>query len=85
MLVSLLVRRTALGMLLESVGSNPAASRLAGVRSARLIWLVYVFSALCAGVAGLMISSNVTAPTPTTPGCGSSWTRSSPSSSAAPR
>ena len=56
-----LTRRTALGTLVESVGINPEASRLAGVSSRSIIWTVYVFSALCAGIAGLMISSNVTA------------------------
>jgi galactofuranose transport system permease protein len=59
--VAFATRRTALGMLIESVGVNPAASRLAGVRSRTIIWTVYVFAALCAGVAGLMISSNVSA------------------------
>ncbi|HEX2131339.1 MAG TPA: ABC transporter permease [Actinophytocola sp.] len=59
--VALVTRRTALGMLIESVGVNPEASRLAGVRSRTIIWTVYVFVALCAGVAGLMISSNVSA------------------------
>jgi galactofuranose transport system permease protein len=58
-LSSLLVRRSALGLLIEAVGGNPEASRLSGIRSGRLIWLVYVFGALCAGIAGLMISSNV--------------------------
>src|SRR6476469_3187560 len=57
--VALVTRRTALGMLIEAVGVNPEASRLAGVRSRTIIWTVYVFSALCAGVAGLMIASNV--------------------------
>ena len=59
-LTSLVVRRSALGLLLESVGGNPEASRLSGLRSGRLIWLCYVFSGLCAGIAGLIISSNVT-------------------------
>ncbi|OLF18038.1 ABC transporter permease [Actinophytocola xanthii] len=59
--VALVTRRTALGMLIESVGVNPEASRLAGVRSRTIIWTVYVFAALCSGVAGLMISSNVSA------------------------
>jgi len=58
---ALLTRKTALGLLIESVGINPVASRLAGVRSRGIIWVVYVFSALCAAIAGLMISSNVTA------------------------
>jgi ribose/xylose/arabinose/galactoside ABC-type transport system permease subunit len=58
---ALLTRKTALGLLIESVGINPVASRLAGVRSRGIIWVVYIFSALCAAIAGLMISSNVTA------------------------
>ncbi|ORB32179.1 ABC transporter permease [Mycolicibacterium parafortuitum] len=59
--VGLVVRRTALGMLLESVGVNPEASRLAGVRHRSIVLAVYVFSAVCAGVAGLMIASNISA------------------------
>jgi len=54
-----LTRRSALGMLIESVGGNAEASRLAGIRSRRITVMVYVFAAFCAGVAGLMISSNV--------------------------
>ncbi len=60
-LVALVTRRTALGTLVEAVGINPEAGRLAGVRSRSLVWTVYVFAALCAAVAGLMISSNVNA------------------------
>ncbi|WP_369132253.1 ABC transporter permease [Modestobacter sp. I12A-02662] len=59
--VALLTRRTALGMLLEAVGINPEAARLAGVRSRSIVWTVYVFAALAAAVAGLMISAQVTA------------------------
>ncbi len=60
-LTALITRRTALGMLIESVGINPEASRLAGVRSRTIIWTVYVFSGLCAGLAGLMIAGNTSA------------------------
>jgi ribose/xylose/arabinose/galactoside ABC-type transport system permease subunit len=60
-LVALVTRRTALGLLIESVGINPEASRLAGLRSRTIRWTVYVFAAICAGIAGLMISSNVSA------------------------
>jgi galactofuranose transport system permease protein len=59
--VGLITRRSALGMLLESIGVNPAASRLAGVRYRTIVFAVYVFSALCAGIAGLMIASNISA------------------------
>ncbi|WP_327590159.1 ABC transporter permease [Nonomuraea sp. NBC_00507] len=58
-LTAFLTRRLALGMLLESVGGNAEASRLAGIRARGIIIMVYAFAALCAGVAGLMISSNV--------------------------
>lgn len=59
--IAVLTRRTALGMLLEAVGINPAASRLAGLRSRGLIWLAYALAGTFAGVAGLMISSNTMA------------------------
>ena len=63
-LVALLTRRTALGMLIESVGDQPEASRLAGIRSRRDHSVRSTSSSrVCAGIAGLMISSNVTAPT----------------------
>ncbi|CKH31958.1 ABC transporter permease [Mycolicibacterium smegmatis] len=60
-LIGLLTRRTALGTLLEAVGINPEASRLAGVRSRTIVFAIYVFCALCAGIAGLMIASNISA------------------------
>lgn len=60
-LAAVLTRRTALGTLIEAVGINPVASRLAGLRARNIIWIVYIFSAFCAAIAGLMISSNVTA------------------------
>ena len=60
-IAALLTRKTALGLLIESVGINPEASRLAGIRSRGIVSMVYIFSAVCAAIAGLMISSNVTA------------------------
>ncbi|WP_027345129.1 ABC transporter permease [Hamadaea tsunoensis] len=54
-----LTRRTALGLLVESVGGNSEASRLAGVRARRIKIMVYIFCALLAGIAGLMNSSNL--------------------------
>ena len=72
-------------MLIEAVGINPEASRLAGVRARTIIWTVYAFSGLCAGLAGLVIAPTPTRSTPTASACGSSSTRSSRSSSAARR
>ena len=63
-LTALLTRKTALGTFIEAVGVNPEASRLAGVRARPIIFLVYVFSGLCAGLAGLMLTSNSTSADP---------------------
>jgi simple sugar transport system permease protein len=63
-LTAVLTRRTALGTLIESVGVNPEASRLAGVGSRPIIWTVYIFCAFCAGLAGLMLTSNSTSADP---------------------
>jgi galactofuranose transport system permease protein len=60
-LVALLERRTALGVLTEAVGINPEASRLAGVRSRGIIWGAYAASGVLAGLAGILYSSNIMA------------------------
>ncbi|WP_026675195.1 ABC transporter permease [Alkalihalobacterium bogoriense] len=54
-----LTRRTSLGLFIESVGGNPEASRLSGINSKNIILFVYLFCGFCAGVAGLILSSNV--------------------------
>lgn len=54
-----LTRRTALGLMIESVGDNDVASRASGVPVRRIRFLVYMVSGLCAGVAGLIESTNV--------------------------
>lgn len=59
LIASFLTRRTALGLFIESVGCNPDASRLAGIRSRVVMIAVYMFCGLCAGIAGLILSSNV--------------------------
>jgi galactofuranose transport system permease protein len=48
---AVLTRKTALGLFIETVG----------IRSRRIVWMVYIFSGVCAGTAGIMISSSVTA------------------------
>lgn len=55
----LLVRRTALGLFIEAVGVNPAAAHLAGLPARRITFWAYVFCGLCAGIAGLIVSSTV--------------------------
>ncbi len=55
----LLTRKTSLGLFIESVGCNPTASHMAGIRANWVILSVYVFCGVCAGIAGLILSSNV--------------------------
>jgi galactofuranose transport system permease protein len=59
LVIAATTRRTALGMIIESVGGNAEASRLAGLRSNRIKFLVYVVSAACAAIAGFMYTANV--------------------------
>jgi len=59
LVVHLAVTRTALGLFIQAIGINPAAARLAGVRERLISVCVYAFCGLTAGVAGLIISSNV--------------------------
>ncbi len=55
----LLTRTTALGMLLESVGGNPEASRLAGIRAKGITVLAYLIAGICAGLAGIIGAANL--------------------------
>jgi simple sugar transport system permease protein len=55
----LALTRTALGLFVQAIGINPAAARMAGVRQQLITVGVYVFCGLCAGLAGLLVSSNV--------------------------
>ncbi len=59
LVTALLMRKTALGLFIQAVGINPVAARLAGLKTAVLIFFVYVFCSACAGLAGLMISANI--------------------------
>ena len=59
LLTALLVRKTALGLFIEAVGGNATASRYAGVNPTGVTWMVYVFSAACAGLAGLIAAGDI--------------------------
>jgi simple sugar transport system permease protein len=58
-LVTLLVRRTALGMLIEATGINRHASKLSGVRTPVLLMAVYMLSGLCAAIAGIIVAADI--------------------------
>ncbi len=58
------LRKTAAGLFIEAVGDNETASRFAGLAAVRLKTFVYVFGGLCAGIAGLLATSNIRAADP---------------------
>lgn len=55
----LFVRRTAIGLLLEAVGSNDRASYYTGIDARSIKLLAYVISGLCAAIAGLIITADI--------------------------
>jgi simple sugar transport system permease protein len=59
LLIALMCRRTALGMMIEAVGLNPRASRLAGLRARGLILITYTISGLLAAIAGVFATASV--------------------------
>ncbi|MDW9720949.1 ABC transporter permease [Sinorhizobium meliloti] len=59
LLVALLVRRTALGMLIEAIGINRQASTLSGVLTPVLLVAAYVLSGLCAAIAGIIAAADI--------------------------
>lgn len=59
LLTWLLARRTAFGLFVESVGINGRSSYLSGISEKNIKLIVYTICGFCAGVAGLIYSSNV--------------------------
>lgn len=57
--VAALMRRTALGLLIEAVGVNRRASGLAGVNATVLLIAVYIASGLCAALAGIIVTADI--------------------------
>jgi simple sugar transport system permease protein len=53
------MRRTALGLFVESVGSNAEASRLTGIDAKFVTIATYAISGLAAGIAGVLITSDI--------------------------
>ena len=55
----LVLKKTALGLYIQTVGINAKSARLVGLNATLIIFLVYTFSGLCAGIAGMIITSRV--------------------------
>ena len=58
--ITVVLKKSAMGMYIQSVGINRRASRIAGLNSQKIIFLCYVLCGLCAGIAGLVASSRIT-------------------------
>jgi simple sugar transport system permease protein len=59
LIVALVVRRSALGLMIEAIGVNPKASRMAGIKPRGLLVTVYALSAVLAGIAGIFATASV--------------------------
>jgi galactofuranose transport system permease protein len=53
------LKKTALGVYIQSVGINSRASRISGINSTKICFLCYVICGLCAGIAGIVASSRI--------------------------
>ncbi len=60
-IISLLVRRSSLGLFLEAVGGNPEASRLSGIDARWVKIAAYAICGLGAGIAGVIATADIRA------------------------
>lgn len=56
---AIVLKKTALGLYIQSVGINRSASRIAGIKSDKIIFLCYIVCGLCAGIAGIVAASRI--------------------------
>jgi ribose/xylose/arabinose/galactoside ABC-type transport system permease subunit len=64
----LVLSRTVLGRHVFAVGGNEEAARLSGIRTDRVKWFAYCFSAMTASVAGILNAADVSMASPQTQG-----------------
>jgi ribose transport system permease protein len=64
-ILTFVLRQTAVGVHIYAVGGNAETSRLAGVRLGRTIMLVYAVSGICAAFGGLIVTSRLMVGYPT--------------------
>ena len=57
--VALFTRKTSFGMFVESVGINPSASRVSGLRSSSIILIAFMITGFLSGISGLIYSSRI--------------------------
>lgn len=75
LVMSLVLKFTALGTYVQAVDINKEAARISGYKSAMIIFICYVICGLLAGVAGITATSRIIPPTQTTSASIWKWTR----------
>lgn len=58
-IAAIVLKKTSLGLYIQSVGINNRAARLLGINSDLICFLCYVICGLCAGIAGIVASSRI--------------------------
>lgn len=59
LIMYILMRKTALGLFVESIGVNSTASRFSGINAKRVIFFTYVICGILSSIAGILICSNI--------------------------
>jgi len=54
-----LIRRTALGLFIESIGVNSNSCKFAGIQSKKVVFSLYVICGMLAGIAGIILCANI--------------------------
>lgn len=58
-ITALVLKKTAMGLYIQTVGINPKAGRLVGINSTLVIFFTYLFCGLASGVAGTVAASRI--------------------------
>ncbi len=54
-----LIRRTALGLFIESIGVNNNSCKFAGIQSRKVVFSLYAICGMLAGIAGIILCANI--------------------------
>lgn len=58
-LMYFLIRKTALGLFIESIGVNSNSCRYAGIQSKKVVLSLYVICGILSGIAGIILCANI--------------------------
>ena len=58
-ITAVVLRKTALGLFISAIGSNATAATYSGIKSSLIKICIYGFCGLCAGLAGIILASDI--------------------------